>query len=179
MKEKKRNLLKMLAEELLLSEDIDRAEFFTAEELEAPVDITRAVVTDLGAELISVLAEFYFMPFENEDMLYFSNVITITDDIRDDEKADLALAVAGLNYHLPCGCFALNDTADMLVYRYTVPILADQDEAAIKKIMLTSVDAAINTADSFESYLMLVLEGNMTPEEMIKMIKGNANNDEA
>ena len=49
----------------------------------------------------------------------------------------------------------------------------------IKKIMLTSVDAAINTADSFESYLMLVLEGNMTPEEMIKMIKGNANNDEA
>lgn len=179
MEEKKRELLKMLAEQLSDSDDIDRAEFFTKEELEAPVDITRVIITDIGAELISVLGEFYFLPLEDEEMLFFACGITVTDDIEDHEKTDLYSAVARINYLLPFGSFAMDEGGDNVVYRYTVPVLADSDDDTIRKIMLTSVDAAVSMVDRFESYLMLVQEGNVTPDEMIKAIKGNADSSEA
>ena len=173
MSEKKISLLKMLAEELELSDDIEKAEFFSKEELGAPIDITRAIVNDVGIGLMSVLAEFCFLPFEEEEMLYFATGITLTDDIRDDEKTDLMSAVSRVNSLVPIGCFALSENFDSLTYRYTVPILADTDEESIKKIMLSSVDAALTTLDRFSSFLMLVLEGNTTPDDMLHAITGS------
>ena len=94
MNEKKRKMLNVLIEELDESEDFEEISLFTAEELGAPADIARALISDVGSELIDVLGEFLFMPYEDEEMLYFTSVITLTDEIMADEQVDIALAIA-------------------------------------------------------------------------------------
>ena len=178
MNEKKRKMLNVLIEELDESEDFEEISLFTAEELGAPADIARALISDVGSELIDVLGEFLFMPYKDEEMLYFTSVITLTDEIMADEQVDIALAVARINYVIPNGCFSLGENGKSLVYRYTVPIPADLKDDDIKAMMLTAVDAALTVVDRFEGFLSLVIEGNLSPEEMMTIITGTSENEE-
>ncbi len=175
MADMKRELLDKLVEELKESEDIGEVSLFTAEELDSPVDVVRALLIDMGSELLNMLGEYFFLPYEEEEVLYFTSVITITDEIEPDEIVTVSEAIARINYVLPCGCFALGDEGRNLVYRYTAPILADLDADKQMAMMLTAVDAGMMTVDKYEGYLMLAVDGAMTPSEMIDFIKGIGN----
>ena len=59
-REEKRNLLNRLAGELGQAEDVERASLFTAEELEAPMDVVRCLITETGADLLDLLVVFLF-----------------------------------------------------------------------------------------------------------------------
>ncbi len=177
MQDRKRELLDALVSELNDSEEIDQASLFEAKELDAPVDMVRAILTEIGSELISVLGEFFFLPYEDQDVLYFNTTITVTDDIKPDERMALAEAVARINYLIPCGAFSLGENSETMVFRYTVPVFSDLDSEKQLSVMLTSIDAAVLAVDRFEGYLMLVLEGNLTTDEMIDLIKSDVNGD--
>lgn len=177
MSDIRNRLLTMLNEELQEAEDFEEVSLFTKDELEAPVDVVRGMIVDIGTELIPALTEFFFLPYEDEDMLYFSTLITITDEIQKDELADLSMAVARLNFDIPCGAFSISPDGESLVYKYTVPFPGDLDEEGQKTMMLTAVDAAINIVDAYEGYLALVLEGNLTADKMIDLVRGKQSND--
>ncbi len=173
------SLLRGLAEGLQDTEDFEEVSLFTKEELDGPVDVVRGMVTDMGTDLLNVLTEFFFLPYEDEEMLYFASAITVTDEIHSDEVADLSMALARINFELPCGSFSLTPDGESLVYKYTVPIPGDMDESVQKTIMLTAIDAAINVVDTYEGYLALVRDDNMTAEDMIKLIRGENSQEEA
>ena len=173
MRKDNRNLLNRLAEELREVEGIEEADVFTMEELSSPVDIIRCMITEMGTGLVNVLGEFFFLPFDEEEVLYFSSVITIDDEIPEDERADLEIAVARINYVLPCGCFAVGGEEQALVYKYTVPIPDKLDDELKCEMLLTAVDSAIATVDAYLGYLLLVQDGNITPAEMIELIQSD------
>lgn len=179
MSELRDRLLRSLADGLADAEDFEEVSLFTKEELDAPVDVVRGLIPEIGTEQISVLTEFFFMPFEDEDMLYFSSVITVTDEIAQEEVADLSLAVARINFDLPCGSFSVSPDGESLVYKYTVPVPGSVDESIQKDIMLTSIDAAINVVDRFEGYLALALEGNLSTKDLVKLLHGSNTEEES
>ena len=87
---------------------------------------------------------------------------------------DLAGAVARLNYILPCGCFAIGDNDKNLIYRFSVPIFGDEDKKRQEMEMSNAANTAILIAEKYEGYLKLVMNDNMTVDEMIKTVqKGN------
>ena len=93
--ERKRQLLTKLEEFFKDDEDVEEVSLFTAQELEAPMDVLRAFLSDYGPGRIDVLAEFSFLPFEGpEEVLYFSAVLTIMSEMPKDAVPAVAGAIA-------------------------------------------------------------------------------------
>ena len=81
MSDRKKQLLNRLENFFKNDEDVEEASIFTAEELGTPMDMLRVLVAGYGPELIEVLAEYSFIPFEGADEVwYFSSIITIMTD---------------------------------------------------------------------------------------------------
>ncbi len=170
MDSKKRGLLKALETEFKGSGDFGEMSLFTAEELNAPTDILRAEVPGFGSDLTSVLGEFFFIPLDDEDTLYFSTVITLSSDLPKAAAPDVAAAIARLNFYLPCGCFALGEQDKNLVFRLTVPLAADNTDKALKKDLSVAADRALGIAGSYEGYLKLVIKNEINVDEMMEML---------
>jgi len=169
-KEKKIKLLEALIRELQESEEIQDMSLFTEEELDAPVDVARAMIVEMGTELVDVLGEFFFLPLENEEVLYFVSSITVMEEIPLDKQMDLAIAVARLNSLIPCGAFAMGNGGENLIYRYTVPVSAELDEEVKMTMLLTAVDTAIQEVDRFIAFLMLVAAGELSVDDMMSLL---------
>ena len=169
--DKKLALLSSLEEELKGSDGIGEVSVSTQKELNAPMDILRAEIADFGSDLKSVLGEFFFIPFEADEVLYFSTVITLTWNLPKEAAADVASAVARLNYYIPCGCFALGDSDNNLVYRLCVPLKGDDDTDRQKQTVSIAANTAIMTAEKFEGYLKLIITNETTVDEMLEMIQ--------
>ncbi|MBQ7583425.1 MAG: hypothetical protein IJT24_02340 [Lachnospiraceae bacterium] len=170
MEKTRLNLLKSLEEELKETEGIGEMSLFTAKELSSPVDVLRAEIADFGSDLKSVLGEFFFLPFEGTEVLYFSTIITLTGVLPREAVPDAVAAVARLNYYLPCGCYAIGDNDKNLIYRFTMPINAGEDKDKQEAAVSFAANAAIMVAEKFEGYLKLVISGEITVDEMVGMM---------
>ena len=168
-REEKRNLLNRLAGELGQPEDVERASLFTAEELEAPMDVVRCLITETGADLLDLLAECFFLPVQDEeDVMYFNIMVTLIQEMKDD-IAPLAEALSRLNIFLPIGCFAV-DEENGVVFKISVPMLYRTPDEDKMTTMLTAFDTAMGILDKYESYIMLVATGEIEPGEMMDLI---------
>ncbi|MCR5000441.1 MAG: YbjN domain-containing protein [Lachnospiraceae bacterium] len=170
MDNKTTELLRALENSLKGEEGIGELSIFTAEELGAPMDILRVEISGFGVDFVSVLGEFFFMPFEETDILYFTSVITITGTLEKDAVPDMTEAVSRMNYYLPFGCFAIGEEDKNLIYKYTVPVMSENDEEK-KKFIAGACDSAIGMAENFEGYLKLILRNEMSVEEVLEMFK--------
>lgn len=173
MNDRKSKLLHAFADEINKSDDFEEASVFTSKELDTPVDMVRCIVTEVGTDLINALGEFYFLPFENEEVLYFTLTITLGDEVVPESVSDLESAVSKLDFYLPYGCFALGGEGSILVYKYTVPFRSADSEDEQMSSMLTALDAAVTICDRFEGYLMLVASGELAPDDMISQVMSN------
>ena len=173
MNEKKRELLNALVEELEQDDDLEQTSLFTEQELGTPGDVVRTMINDVGPELISVLGEFFFMPYKDEEVLYFATAITLSEEIPEESREELETTAARINTMIPCGCFATGLAGDRLIYRYTAPFLSKQDTAEQKVLMLTAVSAAMNTVERFTGYLTLAASGKMNADEVMKLASGD------
>ena len=174
MNERKMELLRGLEAEFKEADDIGEVTVFKSEELGGIADMLRAEIPEFGTDLVSVLGEFFFLPFEENEVLYFTSVITLSGSITEDIAPDLAIAVARLNYILPCGCFALGDNDKNLIFRFSVPVFGDEDKKRQEMEVSNAANTAILVAEKYEAYLKLVMNNDMTVDEMIKTVqKGN------
>ncbi len=167
----KKELLDALKKLLETDEDTGEVSVFSSDELGAPADILRAELPEFGPDLVSVLGEFFFIPFEDDELLYFSSVITISSTVPEAAVPEVAAAVARLNYYLPCGCYALGDNDKNLIYRYTALIDSSDDREKQKAAVSTAALASIFVAEKFMGNLLLVIRNEMTVDEMVEMLK--------
>lgn len=171
MADMEKDLLKGLEAELKETEGIGETSIFTSKELDAPMDILRAEVTEFGSDLVSVLGEFFFLPIEEDDIRYFSIAITISGSVEKAALADAGAAIARLNYFLPFGCFCLGGEENSLVFRHTVLLdTTVKKDIQAKEIALAS-NAAISVAERFSEYLLLIIRNEMSIKEMLKIFK--------
>ncbi len=170
MSDLKRELLEELETELKEKESIGEISIFTAEELNAPTDILRAEITEFGPDLVSVLAEFFFIPIEDEETLYFTTVISIVLSMPPEAAPDIASTVARLNYYLPCGCYCLGNNDENLVYRLTLPLKADDDMEKQSADIYLSVNTAMEVAERYVGNLLLIKNNELSVKEMLDML---------
>ena len=170
MESKQKKLLEALEATLKDEEGIGELSIFTADELGAPMDILRVEVAGFGVDLVSVLGEFMFLPFEEEDVLFFTSVITITGTLEKEAVPDVVDLISRMNFYVPFGCFALGDDDKTLIYKHTVPVMAKKDEDK-KALIARAADGAIGTAETFEGYLKLVINNEMSARDVLDMLK--------
>ena len=168
----KNELLESLETKLKEDDGIGEMSLFTADELGAPMDVLRAEVAEFGPDLVSVLGEFFFIPFEDEELLYFTTVLTLSSTVPKEAVPDVAAAVARLNYYLPCGCYALGDDDQNLIYRCTALIDGSDDREHQAASVSNTAFASLSIAEKFLGYLLLVLKNEISVDEMVDMMKG-------
>ena len=169
MNERKQELVKALEEELKNDDMIGEMSFFTAEELNSPSDMLRAEVADFGTSGQSVLGEFLFLPIEDEELYYFAVVInlTFTMDVAAAEEA--TRAASRLNYMLPIGGFAIGGEDDSnLVFKYVVPVFADEDISLQKRTIFAAADRALLYGERSEAYLSLILRDGVSLDDLFE-----------
>lgn len=171
MEERKLDLLKSLEKEFKDAGDIGEVSIFTAKELDAPMDVLRAEIAEFGSDLTSVLGEFFFLPFEETEVIYFSTVITITGNLPNEIVPEITSAIARLNYYLPCGCFAVGEDDRNLVFRFTVPLRGDAKQKDQEADISIAANTAVLTAERFEGYLKLIIKNEITVDEMITLAR--------
>ncbi len=172
MADKQKELLGKLKDRFLEGSGIGETSVFTAAELDAPMDILRAEITEFGPDFESVLGEFFFLPIElEENTRYFTSVITISSMVPKESASDIAGVIARLNYVLPCGCFALGDEDKNLVFKYTAAVFADDDEESRLRTMYNAANLAMTTAEGFVGELILVMRNELTLEELMANYK--------
>ncbi len=169
--ERKQKLLEALEAEFKKDEGIGEMSLFTKKELNAPMDILRAEIADFGSDLVSVLGEFFFLPFEADEVLFFSSMITLSSTVPMEAVPDVAAAVARLNYYIPNGCYALGNEDRNLVFRDTLTLKGDADIKDQGTAIMISADNAIMTAERYETHLRLLLKNEITVMEMVDMLK--------
>ncbi len=182
MENRKEELLRTLYARLEGYEDFSRTAYFKADELNAPMDVIRAMIPEFGSELTDVLGEFFFLPIGEEDakaaaldgtdeLWFFTTVITVSDSLPPDSAEEIAATVARLNYMLPCGCYAMGNTDSTLVYRMSVPILANDEPDKQERELVSAVNLALMTAERFVGYLVLIAEGKMSCGEFLRIFR--------
>lgn len=171
----KKELLEALQMKLKADRSVEDISLFTAEELGAPMDMLRAKIGEFGPDLINVLGEFFFMPFEDEGILYFTTVITLSASLPKEAVPDMAAAAARLDYYLPFGCYALGDNDRNLIYRYTALLNENEEKEKLNASISTAAFGALSVAEKFIGYLLLVLKNEISVEEMVGMLLGTNN----
>jgi hypothetical protein len=177
MEMKHSELLDTLKTRLETDNGIGEISLFTAEELNSPMDILRAELTEFGPDMVNRLGEFFFMPFKDDDLLYFTTVVTLSGSVPKEAVPDVAAAVARLNYYIPCGCYALGDNDRNLVYRYTALLSDREEKEMLGEKVISAALSALSTAEKYMGFLLLVLNNDISVEEMVGTILGTNNPD--
>ena len=168
MGDRKLELLKKLEKSFADDPDIEEVSVFTKEELNAPMDVLRMLVTDYGPGLIDVLAEFSFIPFEGEaEVWYFSSVVTIANNIPQHAVSSVAGAVSRLNFLLPYGSFGINPAGDTLVFKNVTLIKTADPDKNILDNMELAVDRALFIPESHTDLLIGIAEGRVLLSDFI------------
>ncbi len=172
MAERKQALLKRLEGFFKEDETIEEASLFTADELGTPMDVLRVLVMDYGAGLTDILAEYSFIPFEGDDdeVWYFSSVLTIDTDIPKEGVSALSCAIAKLNFYLPYGNFALSGDGKMLVYRTVTALRSDADDENLYKDIELAADTAILVPEQYVQLLSQVADGSLLLNDFLSTL---------
>lgn len=163
----KKDLLTQLEEFYKNDEDVEEASIFTAEELGAPMDMLRVLITEYGPGLIEVLGEFSFIPFKDSEVLYFSSVLTIMTNVPKDGASALSGAISRLNYYLPYGGFALSPDGSTLVYKSVSALRADHTAKKLYEDIELASDMSLLIPEGYTDLLMRVAVGDLLLDDFI------------
>ncbi|MCR4656178.1 MAG: hypothetical protein K5770_08125 [Lachnospiraceae bacterium] len=171
MNERKHRLLERLEDFFKNDEDIEEASLFSAQELNTPMDILRVLVLDYGPDPFDLLAEYSFIPFDGEDEVwYFSSVLTIMSDVPKDGVPALSCAIAKLNFYLPYGGFGLSSDGKTLIYKSVEVLRPDRDDDALYEDIELAADTALLVPEGYTGLLMQVAEGSLLLTDFLEML---------
>lgn len=162
--EREHNLLTQLEKEL--SSDFEEMSLFTAEELETEMDVLRVLETGYGSALTEALGEFFFRPSADEDMMMFSAVITLTNQLDKKYTPLLAHGISMLNFYLPCGGFAINSPETTLVYRLNQVVYTSMSDEEMLRQMKTCVSLAFAAPEQYVGMLLKMAEGGVSMKQL-------------
>ncbi len=171
MNEKKSKLLKKLEAYFQSDENIEEASLFTGEELGMPTDMLRIIVCDYGPALMDVLGEFYFLPLkEDDEVWYFTSVITIKSDLPPEGTPALAGAISKLNFYLPYGAFCMSADGSLLAYKSVVPVKAADTEKQLYSQIELNADTSLLIPESYTDLLARVADGRLLLKDFLSML---------
>ena len=147
-----------------LQEEMIACEIHEPENKEEPEILTVLLDTVGDEEREGAAGEFFFMPFTTgEDRVqYFCAVLTLMDDIPEENLPALYEAMSHINFALPCGSYSVDREGRFLTYKLTVPLPAELQGDALYDEMNICVSNAVNTADAYADILIKISCGEVS-----------------
>ena len=168
-RETEHRVLERLKEWIALSGDT--AELYEAEARGETIEILGAMFTRFGEHLDTIPGEFLFrdVPGDPDGARYFCTVLTLKDEILLDQVPELSYGISILNFYIESGCFALNSTADRLVFRSTRIFSGSAAEEDIPGECVMEAEQALDTLRTYNTAVQCLAEGSLPLEGFMEL----------
>jgi len=132
------------------------------------VEIARVMYNDPESDGNEEIAEFYFLdtPLSADDVLYFTGLITIAQEIPFERFYDAMRAATIMNANLPFGAYVLNTDAAMMMFRVDGLLNTEHGEDVAFDQASTIASHTIQMSDRFSPVMVEVCDGTCTPEDL-------------
>ncbi len=146
------------------------------EDPEAP-GIVRAILDQIGGDegdAEGVMGEFFFSPMSSEDdeVHVFNAMMTISDQVPEDNLPAFFEAMSYINFHIPLGCFAYDKDHSYFCFRLSVSIPMNFDKEAIYGLMSAAAANAAHVTDDYMQVLLDVAENKFSVDEVMDILGG-------
>ncbi len=113
--------------------------------------------------------EFFFLPSGEEDEVqFFVNLITIAEELPEENLPELCVAVSSINTYILTGAFAIDVASKSLVYKHTYEMLITDDEEKTMDNAELSMGTALEMVNSYAYMLAEVNAGKRSAESVIR-----------
>ena len=169
IEQEREELLNKMAEDL--QEGLIAATVREPEE-EGDVPVLSVLFDEFGEGEDEAYGEFFFRPIisDEDQVQFFSGVITLSDSLPEEHLKELFEAMSYINFQLPCGCFALDKTKTLLIFRECIPLPMNLTGDALYEQMNIISGNAAASADAYISTLLQVAEGELSVEDVIELL---------
>ncbi len=135
------------------------------------VEVLAVILDEVAADGLTSTGEFFFLPSkEDEDIQFFVNLITISEELPKETLGELCTAVAAINTYVTTGTFAIDLGAGSLIYKHVYEMPVDLDKDSVADFSDMSMGTAIQMVQQFAYYLIEVKEGTRTAENVIRAL---------
>lgn len=134
-----------------------------------PMDILTTIHLDYGQGRHEVMGEYYFFPMPQEDVSahYFSTMLNLENEIRQDCLPQLREAVSALNFYLQCGSFVVNPSGTLLGFRFITPIPFNFSFEQALQLMNLNVGHSLELAEHHVDDLIRVAQGKLSLQDFM------------
>lgn len=103
---------------------------WSGEEENNLTDILRAEHPEVGAHGDEVMGEYYFLPSltDQAEVLNFVVSLTLSDSLTQEAQGRIVPAITKINSVMPLGGFVLDQSWEILSYRYVISFFPEEDE---------------------------------------------------
>ena len=141
-------------------------------EVKGDIPVVSVLFDEFGDGEDEAYGEFFFRPIltDEDQVQFFSGIITLADSLPEEHLNELFQAMSYINFQLPCGCFALDKTKSLLVFRECIPLPIELKGDALFEQMNLISGNAVASADAYMSTLLQVAEGELSVEDVIELL---------
>ncbi len=116
-------------------------------------------------------AEFFFLPNDDGDEIQvFTTIITVTEDLIEENLGELFKGIAGINMFVETGGFAVDFIEKRLIYKHGYEMPMPLDTESLKDIVDLTAGTSMQVAEEFGRYLIEINEGQRDAADAIDTI---------
>ncbi len=139
------------------------------EEGEFPV--LNVYLTDSEDATDDTSGEFFFLPSAAADEIqYFVNLITIVEEIPEENYEELFRALAAVNFYVATGSFSVDFTSGTLVYKFMYPMPITATQETVKDNVDLSMGIALAAVKDYGYLLAEVCNGERDAMSVIEVL---------
>lgn len=142
-------------------------------------EVLTVIFPELGIDGDGAVGELFFLPVitDEVEVQHFATILTIADEIGEDQYPALYEAISYINFRLPCGAYALDDESGSLIFKLTVPVPAELSKEELLKEMNICSGNAVAAADLHMDLLLRMLDGETTMDDVRAAFTGGSAED--
>ncbi len=153
------------------TEEMVPAKLTDKEENDVPV--LNVIMSGADEAVGNTMGEFFFMPGSpNDEIQYFVNLITVYEDVPEENLGELGMAVSCLNTYVPAGAFAIDFFARSLIYKLTYLMPVNADENTVRENVDNTMGCALQAVADYGYLLSEVCEGERSALSVIEVLAG-------
>ena len=136
------------------------------------LEILTVLFDDIGRGDEETYGEFYFTPLQSEEdeVQYFTGMITLLDDLDEAYLPVLYEAMSYINFQIPVGTFMIDKTHRFLSFKVTAPMPVDEDDKVLFDQASAVASNAVLVADVYAGVLLDVASGAATIDNVVEIL---------
>ncbi len=135
------------------------------------VEVLAVILEEVAVDGLTSTGEFFFLPSNEEDELqFFVNLVTISEELPQETLTELCAAVAIINTYVTTGAFALDLSAKSLIFKHVYEMPIGLPKKSVADFVDMSMGITIQLVQEFAYYLIEVKEGTRNAESVLRAL---------